>query len=252
MAVLYSERADLYDVVYQWKDYAAEAARVVSLLGAYGVGPGARVLEAACGTGGHLVHLARSFQVAGFDRSEDMLGVARGKLPAVPLWQADMVTVRPGDVDGPYDAVCSLFSSIGYVWPEARLRQALHSLAGLLRPGGVLVLEPWLDPGSYRPGRPSLQTAALPDLDADPADLYVARGGVAGLRVEDGLDISVMDLHYLVIPRGGQVEHFQERHELWLCPRAVMIAAAEAAGLQVTWLEQGLMTGRGLLVGVRR
>lgn len=252
MAQLYAERADLYDVVYQWKDYEGEAGQVASLLSAHGIAPGARLLEAACGTGGHMVHLRQRYRVAGFDRSEEMLAVARRKLPDVELWQADMVTVRPQDVGGPYDAVCSLFSSIGYVWPEARLRQALQSLAGLLRPGGVLLLEPWLEAEVYRVGRATLQTAGSPSLDANPAALYVARGGVSELREQDGMQISVMDLHYLVVPRDGQVEHFQERHELWLCPRAVMIAAAEAAGLAVTWVEQGLMTGRGLLIGVRR
>lgn len=252
MARLYSERAELYDVVYQWKDYAGEAARVEELLDRAGIPVGARVLEAACGTGGHLIHFNRRYRVAGFDLSAQMLEVARGKLPDVPLWQADMVDVLPGQVDGPYDAVVCLFSSIGYVWPEARLRQALGHLAGLVRPGGVLILEPWLDEGAYRLGRPSLQTAALPDLHADPAELFVARGGVSDLRVEDGLNISVMDLHYLVIPAGGPVEHFSERHELWLCPRPLMIAAAEAAGFIVTWLDAGLMPGRGLLLGVRR
>lgn len=251
MPRLYAERADIYDVIYQWKDYGAEADQVAGLLAAYGVVPGARVLEAACGTGGHLVHMQRRYRVAGFDLSAGMLEVARRKLPDVPLRQADMITVRPEQVDGTYDAVCSLFSSIGYVWPEPRLRQALASLAGLLRPGGVLVLEPWVDPSAYRVGRATLQTAGLPTQDADPAELYVARGGVSDLREQDGLRISVMDLHYLVVPRGGQVEHFQERHELWLCPREVMVAAAEAAGLRVTWLEPGLSPGRGLLVGVR-
>lgn len=251
MAALYGEQAELYDIVYQWKDYDGEADRLRQLLADRGVGPGSRVLEAACGTGSYLARLRDHFQVAGFDLAPGMLDVARRKLPGVPLWQADLTRVRPEDVDGPYDAVLCLFSSIGYLFPEDRLYRALANLAALLRPGGVLLLEPWLNPGSYRVGRPSLQTAGLPDLDADPADLLIARGGVAELREQDGLQISVMRLHYLVMPRDGQTRSFQELHELWLCPPAVMQAGLEQAGLTAERLEQGLMTGRDLYLATR-
>lgn len=251
MPALYAEHPELYDVVYQWKDYGGEAQRVRAMLAARGVGPGARVLEAACGTGRYLELLAPDFEVAGFDLSAGMIEVARRRLPGVPLWQADLVQVQPAQVGAPYDAVLCLFSSIGYVFPLERLDAALRRLAALLRPGGVLVLEPWLDPASYRVGRPSLQTAALPDADADPATLLVARGGVAGLERRDGLDISVMELHYLVIPAGGPVVRFEERHELWLCPPAVMRASLERAGFAVEHLSEGLMTGRGIFLGRR-
>lgn len=252
MAGLYHERAELYDVVYQWKDYAAEAERVRSLLVDRGVGPGSRVLEAACGTGRYLELLQADYRVAGFDLGEGMLAVARRRLPGVPLWHADMATVTPEQVDGPYDAVVCLFSSIGYLFPEARLQAALRRFAALLRPGGVLVLEPWLDPDAYRVGRPNLQTAGLPDLDAEPAELLVARGGVSALREQDGLQISVMDLSYLVIPAGGVVETFTERHELWLCPAETMQRGLDAAGFDVERFAEGLMPGRGLFVGRRR
>ena len=251
MARLYTSHAELYDVVYQWKDYEGETARVVALLEARGIGPGSRVLEAACGTGRYLALLRAQYEVAGFDLSPQMLAVARRRLPGVDLWEADLALVSPEQVGQGYDAVVCLFSGIGYLWPEPRLRAAIAGLARLLRPGGVLLLEPWLREKDYRVGRPSLQTAALPSLDAPDPDLYVARGGVSGLREDNGLRISVMDLHYLVIPRGGPVERFEERHELWLCPEETLRAAFVDAGLAVEVLESGLMTGRGLFLGRR-
>lgn len=54
---MYGARAALYDVLYSFKDYAAEAAAVRERLAARGGPEGARVLEAACGTGEHLRHL---------------------------------------------------------------------------------------------------------------------------------------------------------------------------------------------------
>ena len=49
---LYGSRADLYDLIYHFKDYAAEAARLRELL--EGVAAGAWITEAACGTGKYL------------------------------------------------------------------------------------------------------------------------------------------------------------------------------------------------------
>lgn len=247
---LYSERAELYDVVYQWKDYAGEAARLVSLLRGQGVGPGSRLLEAACGTGSYLAELSADHRVAGFDLSEEMIAVARRKLPRVPLWTADMLTVEPEHVDGPYDAVLCLFSSIAYLWPLPRLEEGLRRLAALVRPGGVLIIELWVRPEHWRDGQPTLQTAGLPELDAQDVDLYVARAGVAATREQDGMRLSVMDLHYLVARRDHPVEHFVERHELWLCPTETMMAAVSTAGLLPRWQESGLMPGRGLIVAI--
>jgi SAM-dependent methyltransferase len=248
---LYTERAELYDLVYQWKDYRYEAARVRALLREAGVGEGARVLEAACGTGSYLAELAGDHEVAGFDLNEGMIAQARRKLPEVPLWQADMLSVEPQQVGGRYDAVLCLFSSIGYLWPQDRLVEGLRRLADLVRPGGALILEPWVRPEAWVEGRATLQTAGQPDLDADPVEIYVARAGVSSSREVDGLRISVMELHYLVARAGQGVEHFVEQHELWLCPKQTLLEAVEQAGLVPRWLEDGLSAGRGLIVAIR-
>jgi SAM-dependent methyltransferase len=43
-----------------------------------------------------------------------------------------------------FDAVVCLFSAIGYVVTVKRLHSALAAMARHLRPGGVLLVEPWL------------------------------------------------------------------------------------------------------------
>lgn len=235
---MYGDHANLYDYMYHWKDYAGEAEALRALLLAEGVPAGGRLLEAAVGTGTHLSLLAPHFQVAGFDLNAGMLAVARQKVPGASLWQADMARFA---VDAPFDALISLFSSIGYLTELDQLRAAAACFHAALRPGGVLVVEPWLTVEQWRAGRASLQTYDSPDLK-------LARATVS----ETDGDISVMDMHWLVVRTGQPVEHFVDRHRVWLCPRDVMRAAFEEAGFEVRFDEPGLPRGRGLFIGRRR
>lgn len=236
---MYGARAELYDPIYHWKDYAAEADAVVARLDDLGVPRGGQLLEAGCGTGSHLVHLRGRYAVSGFDLHEGMLDVARRKLPDLPLFRAD---IRDFVVREPVDAITSLFSTIGYLRDEAELAAAARAFAAALRPGGALVIEPWLTREGLDVGRPGLQTAT-----GDP-DLLLARAMVS--RVEG--EHSVLDMHWLVARRGADVEHFVERHVLWLCPRETFLRVLGDAGFDARFEPDGLMKGRGLYLAVRR
>ena len=235
---LYGARAELYDAIYAWKDYAAEGARLHELLGALGIADGARVVEAACGTGKHLAELRRWYAVEGFDRSAEMLTLARARLPEVPLHQRDMRD--PGD-EPPADALLCLFSSIGYLHGREALLAALRGFAGRLRPGGVVVIEPWLAPEDFRDGHLFLQST---DTDA----LKVSRMSVGRREGE----LSVLQFQWLVGRPGAAIEHFTEEHGLWLCPRAVFAELLDAAGFDARFDPDGLMPRRGLWIGRRR
>lgn len=235
---MYGDHAHLYDPMYAWKDYEAEAEALRAVLVSEGVSEGSRLLEAAVGTGGHLRHLARHFEVAGFDLNAGMIAVARTKLPSCRLWVADM---RAFEVEAPVDALICLFSSIGYLTDQAQLEQAAARFHAALRPGGLLVIEPWLTPEQWRDGHPSLQTYDSPDLK-------LARGTVGRREGE----LSVLDMHWLVVRPGQPVEHFVDQHRVWLCPRDQMRQIFEAAGFDLRFEDPGLPRGRGLFIGKRR
>ena len=137
---LYRRFAHLYDRIYDWKEYAAEAEWVrTALLGA-GVREGGRVVEAACGTGSYLVHLNDWYEVSGFDLNPAVLEVARKKIPKVHLFEADMADF---ELTRPVDAIVCLFSSIGYVPLGEPLHAVAESFYRNVLPGGVvLVAEP--------------------------------------------------------------------------------------------------------------
>jgi SAM-dependent methyltransferase len=232
---MFSRSARLYDAIYgSFKDFDAEAERVHELV--QGHKPGARtLLDVACGTGAHLEHLARHYQVEGLDLDPGMLAVARERLPAHRLHEADMVDFQLGRR---FDAVVCLFSSIGYARTRERLERAVASMAGHLESGGVLVVEPWVLPEQWDPSR-------LHAVFVDELDLKVARMSVPpplGPEVE-------LEFHYLV-GTGEGVEHFAERHVLGMFTHDDYIAALGAAGLGVEHDPEGLM-GRGLYVGTR-
>src|SRR5687768_6762096 len=139
----YSGRhAELYDLFYADKPYAAEAAFVDQCLAKYSVGPANRLLEIACGTGTHAFHLEKpERQIVATDYSEDMLRRARQKADEkssdVEFQLQDMTQL---EVDGaPFDAVICLFDAIGYVATNDALEKVFNGLHGQLRPGGLLV-----------------------------------------------------------------------------------------------------------------
>lgn len=237
-STIYASRAELYDLIYSFKDYRAEVLRIAELLGGMGVAPGARVLEAACGTGNHLVHLRHIYTMSGFDLHEPMVRLAARKAPGVQLWAADMADFR---VDRPVDALVCLFSSIGYLPDEAALRRAARCFAAAVRPGGVLVVEPWFTPDTWKTGGAYMTTGSTPEVKA-------ARLNLSG---RDG-DHSVLDMHWLVARAGVGVESFVEHHRLWLCPHPTLLSAFSDAGFDVVLEPHGLMPDRGLVIGRRR
>lgn len=231
----YAQRhAELYDHLYAWKDYEAEAHRLIALLSAEGLDPDARVLEAACGTGAWLEALMPTYEVAGFDLEPAMVRLARRRLPGVPVFIADM---RSLEVEAPFDVWMCMFSSIGYLAPE-QWPQALAAARAALRPGGFLVIEPWIQPEAFRPNTAHATRYSSPEL-------CISRHALSRLEGR----VSVLDFEFLVTTPEGH-ERFQETHRLHLMTLEEMRAALEAAGFAPRWHAEGL-TGRGLWIARR-
>jgi SAM-dependent methyltransferase len=233
---MFDKSAELYDLLYDWKDYRAESEKLRQIVAARR--PEARsLLDVACGTGSHLVYLREWFAVEGLDIDPGLLKVAGGRVPDIPLHQADM---RDFDLGRTFDVVTCLFSSIGYVETASGLSSAITAMARHLDPSGVLIVEPWLTPDTFDPNR--LGRVVL----GERPELQAVR--MNGTRVEGNL--SILDFHYL-IARPGSVEHLTETHTLGLFTDAEYRSALEESGLTVEHDPEGLM-GRGLWIGQRR
>jgi ubiquinone/menaquinone biosynthesis C-methylase UbiE len=228
--------AEYYDSVYGFRDYARESGKIAGVIRQKLKSGGRRLLDVGCGTGEHLKFLHNEFEVEGLDVSEEMLDIARAKLPGVRFHKGDMVRF---DLGCEYDAVISLFSSIGYVKTVERINTTLTCLARHTRPGGVVVVEPWFTPDAWKPD--TVHAA----LFGDTPELRIAR---VNTSFRDGR-VSWFDLHHLVGTTKGTA-HYVEHHELGLFTIDEMRAAFEQAGLETDYDPEGL-TGRGLWVGVK-
>jgi len=235
---VYGKSARIYDLLYVGsgiKDYPAESAELDRIIRESN--PTARtLLDVACGTGAHLVELRRWYSVQGVDLSPAMLAVARGRLPGVPLAEADMRTL---DLGQSFDAVTCLFSSIGYITDPSEMRSAIAHIAAHVAPGGVLILDGWVRPDHWREGiRPE------PDIAQDD-EVLVVRLSVS----RRAGNITELDMHHLVQTSAG-IEYFVESHRLALTRTEDYVAAVEDAGLAARIIPD-YMRGRDRIVGTR-
>lgn len=234
---MFTQSARYYDAIYasRGKDYEKEAQILTDLISSRKPAQGDKLLDVACGTGGHLMYLKESFEVQGLDLDGAMLQIAHEKLPGIPLHEADMVSFS---LPMEFDTVVNLFSSIGYAGTPERLAMAVSTMANHTKPEGLVVVEPWIYPEDFTPGKAHA-------VFIDQPDLKIARMDVS--QVEGRL--SILDFHYLVAEQ-GEVRHFQERHEIGLFTHEEYFSAFEAAGLETTHDPEGV-DGRGLYIGVK-
>jgi len=233
--------APVYDLIYGagvGKDYAKEAGELAALI--HERRPEASsLLDVACGTGMHLLHLREHFgAVAGVELSPQMAEIAGARLgPSVEISVGDM---RDFDLGRRFDAVTCLFSSIGYVQSREELHRALGRLAAHLQPGGVLVVEPWFSPQAWRAG-------TVHDGRAEQDGRVVIRLSYSGLT-EDGK--SLTDMHYLYGEEGVGVRYWRDVHIMSLFTEDEYLDAFAAAGFGPVELLPGWREGRDRLVAI--
>jgi ubiquinone/menaquinone biosynthesis C-methylase UbiE len=232
---MYSESAELYDTIYLniGKDYKVEAHRINKFIQQHKTIPGKTLLDVACGTGLHAGYLNEYYQVEGLDLNEEMLAGAREKHPGIPFHSGDM---RNFDLGRQFDVVTCLFSSIGYMQDTNQMNLAIANMNRHLKPGGVMLVEPWFGPDEWNSG-------SLHAIFVDNPDLKIARMNIS----EKKGDLSYFNLHFLVgTPQG--VRYFSEPHALALFTQAEYLEAFRGCGLEVIFSAEGLY-GRGLYIG---
>ena len=227
---MYDRSAEIYDAIYSFKNYEKEAAKLHELIQKHKRSPGNNLLEVACGTGGHITYVKRNYSVEGLDINRHMLRLAKKKHPNVIFHRGDMVSFK---LHNQFDAITCLFSAIGHLKTKRKLGLAIRNMSRHLKPGGVLIVEPWITPQQWRSGSVHANFVDQPEIK-------IARMNISKRRGR----LSVLDMHHLVAtPK--RVEYFVERLELGLFTHEEYLDAFRSARLEVEFDPEGLM-GRGL------
>ncbi len=231
---MFSASAQYYDLIYSGiKDYVAESRRIAELIRREY--PSARtILDVACGTAEHarLLVQEHGFEVDGMDIDPVFVEIAHGKLAGGAIYQGDMIAF---DLRKQYDVVTCLFSAIGYARTLDNVQRALTCFHQHLRPGGLIIVEPWFTPETFHPGRVTVNTAEGP--------------GVTVCRMAHSSADGAMCLLYFeyLIGQASGIERASEVHEVGLFTTDEMRACFQSAGLQVDYDPEGI-SGRGLYV----
>jgi SAM-dependent methyltransferase len=137
-----------------------------------------------------------------------------------------------------FDVIICLFSSIAYVKTIERLRRTIANFGSHLRPGGIVVVEPWFSPEKYWTGRVVANFVDKPELKIVWMYTSEAEGRTA-----------ILDSHYLV-GTPAKIDHFTERYEVGLFRHRDYLEVFEKANLVVHYDNDGLM-GRGMYIGLK-
>lgn len=236
---MYTQSAKYYDALYRalGKDYEAEARVIERIAGERCRSGGNDLLDVGCGTGAHIKALSGTFACEGLDVNRTMVDIARERNPQATFYEADMIGFNLGKK---FDVITCLFGSVGYLPNVQRLNQTMQTIVRHLKPGGVVIVEPWIRPDHWKDG-------VVSALYVDEPDLKVARMSVSR---RDG-NISILNFHYMVASRDG-IRTFTEPHRLALFSDEEYAEAFRQARLYFDFSEDGMTPGRGVFVAYSR
>jgi SAM-dependent methyltransferase len=138
----YGDFAAFYDRFTAAHDYELWVSVVEGLMHRHRFG-GRRLIDAACGTGKSLLPWARrGLEVEGFDRSPQMVELAKAKCRAEGLpVQLSVADLREDLEIEPAPLVTCLDDVLNYQLGDEDLDALLRGLASVLEPGGALVFD---------------------------------------------------------------------------------------------------------------
>lgn len=136
--------ANVYDALYQDKDYEKECDFIEALFIKYNHKP-KTILDLGCGTGGHALILAkRGYSILGIDRSGEMLNIAKRKAQNAGL----EIEFKQGDItdislNNKFDSVIAMFAVMSYQTTNKAIASVCKVAKEHLNPGGLFIFDCW-------------------------------------------------------------------------------------------------------------
>lgn len=135
--MLYSELAEIYDQLYlNIFNYEQDAEFVDSIFKKYQI---SEFLELGCGSG-HLAQLLvkKKYKMTGVDLYEEMLQIARERLPQVEFIQQDIRNLK---FDRKFDAIIAMGRMFTYMTTNEDVEKSIRSIANCLNQNGIFLFD---------------------------------------------------------------------------------------------------------------
>lgn len=145
MEDIFGRYATYYDIIYQDKDYSRECSFFEKILCVYSRPMQGKILELACGTGGHAIPLAkRGHRISACDMSAGMVELARKKAKAQGINIAFQVSRMQDFKAGKgFDAAVIFFASINYLRHATDIKKTFLNVHSQLKKGGIFTFDFW-------------------------------------------------------------------------------------------------------------
>src|SRR4030042_1941738 len=132
--------ARYYDLFNSGKDYSKECDFLEEIFKRFG-NKIQTILDLGCGTGLHDLELSkRGYEITGLDLSNEMIEIAREKVPNVRFEVADMSNFN---LNEKFDAIICMFSSLGYLIENKQIESFFKSVKNHLKENGLLIIDCW-------------------------------------------------------------------------------------------------------------
>jgi SAM-dependent methyltransferase len=232
---VFADYARYYDLLYQDKDYAAEAEYVVNLIRKFE--PSARsVLELGSGTGIHAALMAeKGFTVHGIERSSGMHARSQNLVEEKPELHGKL-TFEKGDIrdvriDKHFDVVISLFHVISYQATNEDVIAAFETARHHMDHNGIFIFDVWYGPAVLTE-RPTVRIKRMSN-----EQIEITRLAEPVLHPNENL----VDVNYHIFVREratGDVRELKETHVMRYFFKPEIESIASRTGFEIVNAEE--------------
>jgi SAM-dependent methyltransferase len=203
----------LYDSFHESKDYLTEINKIVEVLELNNFSE-KQGFDFGCGTGLHAhAFLEIGIEIDGFDRSEEMLSIARKRNPEL------MFSSNIKNFEKKYDFTYSLFDVLSYQVTEEEALNLFHELFSRTKSGGYALVDSWNSDGVFRdPPKLTKRTVeshlgfvtrkVIPDLSHSKQHIYPLQ---IDLIHEESNEILISEFHVLRAWSPNEVDNLMSK-----------------------------------------
>lgn len=227
----FDDYAQYYDMFYDDKDYAGEAAFVQNIIVRHS--PSSRnILDLGCGSARHAVEMAKlGYGVTGVDISPQMIALASARRDGLPPELRHRIELVSGDATGyrpadRYAVITSLFHVANYQTSDSALRGLFETAQFAVAQDGLFIFDFWYGPAVLAQG-PEVRSKLV-----ERSELRVTRLGEPTVDTNSNL-VTVKYTLTIDNLRNNRTDKVQEVHRMRYLFLPEIEAFTAAAGFEL-------------------